>query len=83
MKTIKVTGFFQFIRIIVNSFRYNPKCQTIKNDGSITDKVKYNTLESAKKAAVEMSIKTGKTLSAYQCACGSYHIGTREDKSND
>lgn len=44
------------------------------------EKVKYNTLKSAQKAADKMSEKHGKHFSVYKCLfCDGYHIGKNRD----
>jgi len=44
------------------------------------DKVMYNTLESAQKAAASLSKKHGKHFSVYKCIyCDGYHLGKNRD----
>ena len=50
---------------------------THKNTGQ--EKVKYNSLESAKKAAEKMTEKRGVHFSYYKCAyCTGYHVGINQ-----
>ena len=44
------------------------------------DKVMYNTLETALKAAESLKKKTGKHFSVYKCIyCNGYHLGKNRD----
>jgi len=46
------------------------------NSSTGKPKIKYNTQESAKKAAINMNEKYGYPFSAYKCIyCDGYHIG--------
>jgi len=44
------------------------------------EKIGYNTIESAKKAAQKMNEKYGKHFSVYYCIfCGKFHLGKNRD----
>lgn len=50
------------------------------NSATGKPKVKYNTIETARKSADKMVVKTGKHFSYYKCLfCDGYHIGKNAD----